>query len=61
MKNKKENINFVELGLYRAEEADILKRELEKDKIPVKVLYPGKDSDLQRTEEIRKKFDFKPI
>jgi hypothetical protein len=30
MKNKKENINFVELGLYRA-------------------------------EEIRKKFDFKPI
>jgi hypothetical protein len=55
MKNKKENINFVELGLYRAEEADILKRELEKDGIPVKVLYPGKDSNLQRTEEIRKK------
>ena len=41
MENKKENADFVNFGTYNAEEADILKQELEKCRIPVKVIYPG--------------------
>jgi hypothetical protein len=41
MEIKNGNTNFVNFGTYRAEEADILKRELEKHGIPVKVIYPG--------------------
>ncbi len=37
----KKNTNFINFGAYRAEEADILKPELEKKGVPVKVLYPG--------------------
>lgn len=33
--------DFINFGTYVAEEADILKPELEKEGIPVKVLYPG--------------------
>lgn len=32
--------HFVNIGSYRAEEADILKSEFEKNGIPVKVFYP---------------------
>jgi len=41
MENSRENRNFVEFGLFWTEEADILKRELEKKGVPVKILYPG--------------------
>ena len=37
------NTDFVNFGTYRAEEADILKHELEKRGISVKVIYPGTD------------------
>ncbi|MCD6148670.1 CvpA family protein [bacterium] len=43
MENKKENTDFINFGTYRGEEADILKYELEKQGIPVKVIYPGTD------------------
>jgi len=33
--------DFINFGAYAALEADMLKRELEKSGIPVKVLYPG--------------------
>jgi len=41
MENKKEFTNFVNYGTYRAEEAEILRSELEKQAIPVKIFYPG--------------------
>ena len=43
MENKKKNTDFIDFGTYKAEEAEILKRELEKHGISVKVLYPGTD------------------
>ena len=49
MKIKKENTNFVNFGTYRAEEADILKHELEKRGIPVKVIYPGTEIGREST------------
>jgi len=80
MENKK-NTNFVNFGTYRAEEADILKHELEKRGIPVKTIYPGtrigkevtaeayfpaytlmiQVCDISVAEEIKKKFNIKPI
>lgn len=41
MENNKESTNFVNFGTYKAEEADILKYELEKIGVPVKVIYPA--------------------
>ena len=38
---EKKNTNFINLGTYRAEEAAILKQELEKQGVPVKSLYSG--------------------
>jgi hypothetical protein len=49
MEDKKENTNFVNFGTYKAEEADILKYELEKQEIPVKVLYPGTEIGREAT------------
>lgn len=43
MAKKKRNTDFVNFGTYKAEEAEIIKRELEKRGISVKVLYPGTD------------------
>ena len=40
MHNKK-NTDFAIYGTFRAVDGDILKRELEKSGIPVKMLYPG--------------------
>ena len=37
----KNSDDFINFGTYEATEADILKLELEKNGIPVKVLYPG--------------------
>lgn len=41
MKNQKENTDFVSWGTFMASDADILKKELEKSGISVKVVYPG--------------------
>jgi len=41
MRNVARNTDFAIFGTYRADEADILERELEKHGIPVKVIYPG--------------------
>jgi len=38
---EKESSDFIKFGTFNAEEADMLKPELEKRGIPVKVLYPG--------------------
>jgi len=51
MENKTKNTNFVNFGTYRAEEADILKHELEKRGIPVKVIYPGTGIGKEATAE----------
>jgi hypothetical protein len=39
MKNK--NTDFINYGTYKAQDAEILKKELEKAGIPTKILYPG--------------------
>lgn len=49
MENKKENTDFANFGTYRAEEADILKHELEKRGVPVKVIYPGTEVGREAT------------
>ena len=41
MKNQKENTYFVNWGTFMAGDADILKKELEKSGISVKMVYPG--------------------
>jgi len=41
MNNKKEDTDFINFGTYKSQEADILKQELEKQGMPVKILYPG--------------------
>ena len=41
MKNKKISTDFFNYGTYKNLDADILKKELEKQGIPVKVIYPG--------------------
>jgi len=51
MEIKNGNTNFVNFGTYRAEEADILKHELEKHGIPVKVIYPGTGIGKEATAE----------
>lgn len=40
-KNKNNLEEFVNIGSYRAEEADIIKHEFEKQGIPTKMFYPG--------------------
>ena len=39
--NKNNSEEFVNIGSYRAEEADIIKNEFEKQGIPTKMFYPG--------------------
>ena len=39
--NSKRNTDFAAYGTFRAVDGDMLKRELEKSGIPVKMLYPG--------------------
>lgn len=41
MKNKKESTDFFNFGTFKNTDADILKRELEMQGVPVKSLYPG--------------------
>lgn len=55
MSNKKGNIssNFVNFGSYSAEEVAILKPELEKKGIPVKVVYPGTNVGRETTAYAR--------
>ena len=49
-----ENIttNFLNFGTYSAENAEILKRELEKKGIPAQVLYPGSNVGRESTARI---------
>jgi len=41
--NNKKNTDFATYGTFRAAGGDILKKELEKNGIPVKMFYPGKN------------------
>lgn len=41
--------NFVNIGSYRAEEADMIVQEFEKSGIPVKRFYPGSDMGVEST------------
>ncbi|MCD6115014.1 hypothetical protein J7J74_01850 [bacterium] len=47
------NTDFINIGTYPAEQADILKSELEKQGIPVKVLYPGTNIGKETTAEAK--------
>lgn len=45
--------DFINFGTYSASEADILKTELEKNGIPVKILYPGTNVGRESVSEAR--------
>jgi len=55
MENKKDNYstNFIKFGTFSAEEVNILKLELEKRGIPVKVVYPGMNVGTAATANMR--------
>lgn len=51
MNNKEKSTDFINIGAYRAEQAEVLKKELEKNGIPVKVIYPGTSLGREATAE----------
>ena len=65
---KKTSADFFNYGTYKNSDADILRKELEEARIPVKILYSGtaynlliRARDFQRVEEIRNGLNIVPI
>ena len=50
--NNRHSTDFLNFGTFKAEEGEILKRELEKAGIPIKVIYPGTEVGRESTANV---------